>query len=302
MIGDDPLHYRIAAVLFGAASLVALNRFFGRLRRDRVVSDTPMVRIRSAAQGYVKVTGRARASGPTAISSPLSARPCVWWKYELADEEVDSRGNAHWRTVETGASVEPFVLNDGDAQCLVGPVNAEITPTTHDVWFGTCPRPEAPPSAPSLSGRHKSWRYTEWLLSVGDSLSVMGELRSHSGEGDFNDAVAAKLRQWKLDQANLLKRFDANHDGRIDADEWELARVAAATELEKESPNTALSRISVISQPLGAEPFLIAPLTPARLERREKLFAMAYFVLGLCGVILCAWSIRISYMMEGTII
>jgi hypothetical protein len=302
MIGDDPLHYRIAAIVFGAVSLVALNRFFGRLRRDRVVADTPLVRIRSAAQGYVKVAGRAGPAGSTAISAPLSARPCVWWKYELADEEIDSRGNAHWRTVERGASVEPFVLSDGDAHCLVGPVNAEILPTTHDVWFGTTPRPEAPPSAPSPNLRHKSWRYSEWLLGVGDSLSVLGELRSHSGEGDFNNAVGAKLRQWKLDQDGLLKRFDINHDGQIDVAEWELARAAAAKELQTQSPQASLARISVISQPIGAEPFLIAPLSPARLERREKLFAMAYFVLGLCGVILCAWSVRISYLMEGTLI
>ena len=49
--------------------------------------------------------------------------------------------------------------------------------------------------------------------------------------------------------------------------------------------------MSVISAPSNGEPFLIAPLSSGQLERREKLFAGLYFVLGLVGVIVCAWAI-----------
>ena len=47
-----------AQVLAGVAAVFAtigLYGFLSRLRRNRAVGDTPLVRVRSAAQGYVKV-------------------------------------------------------------------------------------------------------------------------------------------------------------------------------------------------------------------------------------------------------
>src|SRR5207248_645471 len=83
------------------------------------LGDPPAVRIRAAARGYVKVTGRAVPAGPDATAAPLSSRPCVWWDYEIAQEQRDSKGNAHWHTVESAASVELFALVDDDgARCL----------------------------------------------------------------------------------------------------------------------------------------------------------------------------------------
>ncbi len=227
MVGPQLLHYGIAAVMAAAGALLALYNFFVRLRRDRLVADTPPVRIRSAAQGYVKVSGRAAAAGASPARAPLSARPCVWWDYEIARLERD-RQRSQWHTIESGASVELFALIDAEAQCLVGPVRAEITPTTRSVWYGTEPRPLGPPPSSNPLWRAGDWRYTERLLSAGDHLCVMGELRSHSELGDVNAATAAKLHEWKQDQQALLARFDVNHDGKLDAAEWEAARLAAA--------------------------------------------------------------------------
>lgn len=293
-----PLHsahqvppYPVIAAIAGAAALVALYRFFVRLRRERVVADTPAVRIRSAAQGYVKVNGKALPSGPQAAAAPLTSRPCVWWSYEIAREERDSRGRTEWRTVESAASVELFVLADEDAQCLIGPVRAEITPTRRDVWYGATPRPLGMPDGGGLlhSG---GWRYTERLLGVGARLCVMGELRSHSeGNTDLDAAVAAKLHEWKQDQSSLLERFDADHDGKLDPTEWEAARQAALREVQGESLGSEISRVSVISEPRNGEPFLIAPLSDAQLETRERRFAALDFTVGLLGVMLCAWAL-----------
>src|SRR5258708_38467526 len=106
-------------------ALFALFRFFVRLRRDRLVADTPAARIRSAAQGYVKVSGRALPAGAAATAAPLSSRPCVWWAYEIAEEQRDSKGNAHWHTGESAARVElcALVADDGSG-ALVGPGSA----------------------------------------------------------------------------------------------------------------------------------------------------------------------------------
>lgn len=292
MVLPGPLQFRIAAGVFGAIALFGLHNFFARLRRDRLVADTPLVRIRSAAQGYVKVAGRAAPAAAAPTAAPLSSRPCVWWSYEVAQQERDSRGNVKWRTVDKATSVELFVLADDDAQCLVGPVTAEITPTTHDVWYGTAPRPSGPPAQSSRLFDFGGWRYTEKLIGVGDRLSVMGELRSRSEVGNLDAAVAEKLKHWKQDQRSLLARFDTNHDGRIDAAEWEAARATAASESQTQTLQSTIARTSVISQSSSGEPFLIAPLSSDDLEKREKRFAVFYFFLGLLGVILCAWAIR----------
>ena len=290
----QPPPYALIAVATAVLALLALWRFLVRLKRDRLVADTPEARIRSAAQGYVKVQGRTQPAGPAATSAPLSARPCVWWSYEIAHEERDSKGNRRWSTTDSRSSVEPFALvDDDDARCLVGPVKAEITPTVRNVWYGSTSWPMAgPPESSSLLERFGSWRYTERLLGVGAHVCVMGEFRSHSEVGDVNAAITAKLHEWKQDQQALLARFDLDHDGKLNEAEWEAARQAAAHESQNQTLQAAITRESVISEPTNGEPFLIAPLSEAALERREKLFAGLYLGLGLVGVIVCAWAIR----------
>lgn len=292
---SQPPPFAVIALAAAALALLSLWRFLVRMRRDRLVADTPEVRIRSAAQGYVKVRGRTQPAGPQATAAPLSGLPCVWWSYEIAHEERDSKGNRRWHTTDSRSSIEPFALMDDDeARCLVGPVQAEITPTVHQVWYGTTPWPmTGPPDAGSgMLLRLGSWRYTERLLSVGARVCVMGEFRSHSEVGDINAATAAKLHDWKQDQQALLARFDLDRDGKLNDAEWQAARAAAAREFQAQTLQSSVARESVISEPVNGEPFLIAPLGEAALERREKLYAGLYLALGLLGVMVCAWALR----------
>jgi hypothetical protein len=284
-------HFQVIALGTGAGALGSLYGFFNRLRRDLLVAGTPAVRIRSAAQGYVKVTGRAVPAGPAPTAAPLSSRPCVWWDYQIAREERDSKGRSSWHTIENATSVELFVLEDGDAQCLVGPVKAEVTPTVHNVWYGPEPRPAGPPPAVNVLLVGGPYRYTERLLGIGAQVSVMGELRSRSETGDLSAATASKLHEWKQDQQSLLARFDLDHDGRLNAAEWEAARAAAARECQTQTLQSAIERESVISEPTNGEPFLIAPMSPESLERREKRYVWFYLVLGIVCVTVCAWAL-----------
>jgi hypothetical protein len=175
------MHFGLIAAGCATAALWSLIRFLASLRRNRLVADTPRVRVRSAAQGYVKLVGRAAPAGDAPLSAPLSARACVWWSYEVSrNERDDSRGEAGWQSIDSGVSIHPFMLDDVDASCMVGPINAEITPTEHDVWYGTSPRPGSTPSKRRIRRKFDSYRFTESLLRVGDQLSVMGELRSRS--------------------------------------------------------------------------------------------------------------------------
>jgi hypothetical protein len=286
------MYVQLLAAGSAVVAVFALWKFFVRLGRDRVVEDTPTVRIRSAAQGYVKVAGRALAAGAAPTSAPLSGRPCVWWDFTIAEQQTDSRGNTHWRDIERATSVELFVLEDDDgARCLVGPVTAEVTPTGKDTWYGSTSRPSGPPPESYSLVHIGEWRYTERLLDVGTHVCVMGELRSHSEVGDVNAATAQKLREWKQDQQSLLARFDTNHDGRLDAAEWEAARRAAASEAQAQTLGADIARVSVISEPRNGEPFLIAPMSTVELGERERVYAAVYFVVGLIGVCVCAWAL-----------
>lgn len=282
----------LIAAVAGAGALLCLYGFFRRLRRDRLLADTPVVHIRSAAQGYVKVQGRARPAGAAPTAAPLSGRPCVWWDFKVAEEHRDSRGRAEWRTVESATSVELFVLADDDAECLVGPVKAEVTPSRVNTWYGNTSRPLGGPPPVNTALLMGPFRYTEQLLDVGAQVCVVGELRSHSDTGDLAAATAARLHEWKQDQASLLRRFDADHDGHLSAAEWETARQTAARECETQKLQSSIERVSVISEPADGRPFLISPLGPERMEKREQRMAWLYFALGLACVWLCAWALQ----------
>jgi hypothetical protein len=284
-------HYWTAAALFGAAACWALYKFSSRIRRDRLIADTPLVKIRSAAQGYVKVFGQAHSGGADSTAAPLSSRSCIWWSYEVEEKHRNAKGETTWRSIDSGTSVTPFVLADGDGECLVGPVNAEITPTSHDVWYGDEPTPSGPPTGSGLLSGGQ-YRYTERLLRAGDQLSVTGELRSNSAIESSDAAAAALLHQWKSDQPALLARFDQNHDGKIDAAEWENVRRAAAAESQAHTLKSAIVRTSIIGEPTHGEPFLIAPMDSSHLVNREKLFAAMFFAIGIVCAGLCAWAIE----------
>jgi len=284
---------QVLAGVSAAFAALGLYGFLSRLRRDRAVGDTPLMRLRSAAQGYVKVTGHARPAAGTPSLAPLTSRPCVWWNFQIDEQQgTDQKGRPNWVNVERAASVEPFTLTDDDAQCLVGPVQAEITPTVYNVWYGNSPRPVAPPPPPkALSLVTGRYRYLEQILAVGAELCVLGELRSESETGDVSAAIAAKLHEWKQDQKSLLARFDADHDGMLNAAEWEAARAAAAKECAAQNLSSDIARISVISKPGDGKPYIIAPLTPEQVERRERFHAFGYFAFGFVCILVCGWAL-----------
>jgi hypothetical protein len=292
-------HYWLAAGALGAIACWALYEFVASIRRDRLLEDTPLVKIRSAAQGYVKVFGRAKAAQADATASPLSSRPCVWWSYSVEEKRRSTKGETYWDTINSASSITPFVLADADGECLVGPVNAEITPSIHDVWYGDAPLPSGPPASSGIR-LGDSYRYTERLLREGDQLSVTGELRSDSEINSGDAAAAVLLRQWKSDQTALLARFDQNHDGKIDAAEWEAARRAAAGESQLNTLKSAIVRTSCISEPTHGEPFIIAPMDSNHLVKREQLHAAVFFTIGVLCAGLCAWAIEQASALAAT--
>ncbi len=283
----------ILAALCAVLALAALIACLSKVRRDRYIGDTPLCRIRSAAQGYVRVEGRAESPPGEDLRSPLTGRSCVWWDYQVEARETNAKGESVFRTIEQATSVTPFVLADSDGECLVGPVGAEVTATSNDRWSGMSRHPGGPPplrAILNLTG-DDDYRYREQLITRGARLSVLGELRSHTEFGATDQKTREILEQWKRNQPALLKRFDSNHDGRIDAIEWESARTAAHAEAEATVLHSPIERVGVVAQTTHGEPFLIAPLDGDHLVRREKRHALMLFCASMALIALSVWAL-----------
>ncbi|HEY2807846.1 MAG TPA: GIDE domain-containing protein [Steroidobacteraceae bacterium] len=280
----------------------AIYRLFGSLNRDRFVTDTPLVRIRSAAQGYSRIEGHACRAGPELLLAPLSARPCVWWDYHVSIKQTDSRGNSKWSRLESATSVTPFTLEDLDGKCLVGPVGAEVTPTDTDTWYGDTPRPVAgPPQHLWIGSLDHTYRYTECLIAPGTRLSVLGELRSHAEDSGVDGEARSLLASWKSNQPQLLEHFDADHDGRIESQEWEAARAAARAAAAAAIANSRIERSNMFARPTHGQPFIIAPLDGTQLAHRERRHAWLFLAAAVLFVGLTVWSLhRLRQLSEVT--
>jgi E3 Ubiquitin ligase len=293
--GFAPGLLALAAVL-AAATAYALYRLFVSLRRDRFAADTPVARIRSAAQGYVHFEGAAGAPPEGPIAAPLSGSPCVWWDYKIEYHAPVGNGRREWQVTDRATSVEPFSLRDQGGECLVGPVGADVTPTSHQTWYGDTARPGFLPD-PGARGwtPNRDYRYTERVIQPGAHLTVLGELRSRSIVESIEREVGKIVIGWKQDQAGLLARFDRNHDGQLDADEWEAARAAARQQVEG-SLASKDARVSVVGQTTHGEPFLIAPLDGKRLVSREKHRAALALAASVMLALLTAWAAHKAIM------
>src|SRR5580698_9699591 len=108
-------HYLTLLCVGIAALLYTLYRFFHRWHESRLLQDTPQARVRSAAQGYVKLTGITKAPPGPAMRAPLSGRACVWWSFYV-EERVSSYGRSRWQRTDSGTSDAPFLISDSDSE------------------------------------------------------------------------------------------------------------------------------------------------------------------------------------------
>jgi hypothetical protein len=242
-------------------------------RRARIIDDTPTSRVRSAAQGYVELSGRAGfASNET--RAPLSGRPCVWWMYRVERRRESDRGRSSWETISRGTSELAFLLTDASDCCLVDPRGAEVFPTERAVWYGAVPWPASVSDAgPVPGGAARYYRYVEHRIYEHEIVGVIGEFRTVGGVADEDPALRALqlLRAWKEDQPALLRRFDVDGDGVLSAREWERARAQASRQVLAELPQAdPLPRLNIVVRPSDGSPFLLAAIDLERLARRYR--------------------------------
>lgn len=255
------------------------------LKVARMLEDTPTSRIRSAAQGYVELSGRCRAMGGAQNPAPLTLRPCVWWRYRIEQKKQSGgSGRDSWTTINSGRSELPFLLEDGTGECIVQPSGAEVLTDESTTWYGSTPWPTQAAGAGLLHFQEQGYRYFEERVYEHEQLCLLGKFSSHAttADGDRDAEVATLLAEWKDDQAALTERFDGDHDGRVSMGEWERAREEARrTVVERESERPPTPALHVLGRPDGGQLFLIAAFpekTVAKRYRRRAILAFAGFL------------------------
>ncbi|OGT04311.1 MAG: hypothetical protein A2Y51_07095 [Gallionellales bacterium RIFCSPLOWO2_02_60_31] len=243
-----------------AMAIISFAAWLSALKRLRAIRGTPTSRVASAAQGYVELIGRGQPFGDMPLISKLRQLPCLWYRYK-----VEQRGSKDkWQTIDSGESGDSFLLRDNTGDCVVDPEHAEIVTKHRDQW------------------QEGDYRYTEWKLINSDNLYVIGEFRTRSGAMEFDSRAElnALLAEWKQDKPALHARFDLNNDGKLDMNEWLLARQAAKREVaKKQRAAHAQPDIHLIGQPRDGKLFLISNLTPEKLSRRYLFWSWAHVVI-----------------------
>lgn len=246
-----------ALVVIAAIAFLAWMLSFRRLL---AMSGTPTSRIASAAQGYVELVGRGRSHPDFQVLSRLTFLPCIWYRFIV--EQRNSKDK--WERVSSGRSDESFVLDDGSGLCVVDPDHAEVIPRRKEVW---------------TQGKI---RYTEWLILPQETIYLLGEFSTLSGETielDLKRDIGELLAEWKRNQPQLLERFDLDRDGKISEKEWTLARSQAKREVRKThneirtQPGT-----NILHKPRDGRLFLISNIDPEKLARRYRLWAWVHLV------------------------
>ncbi len=228
----------LLSAVSGLACLAGGWLWASRWSRMRHLLDTPTSRIRSAAQGYVELTGMLHELPDTPpLLAPLTGKACLWWRYRVEEYRAGSKRGS-WSTVEQGCSERPLRLADATGECLVDPRGAEVMPARRDRWSGDRRHPlgnSAHRPLDWLIGQ-RQYRYTEERLHAGEPLYAIGDFHSLGGGRQGLDLAAAQgavVREWKQDYAGLLRRFDNNRDGQLDQAEWQRVRLAAGLEAQQ---------------------------------------------------------------------
>jgi hypothetical protein len=288
-------HFYLALATLGSAGIaVGMYMFFRRWKQRRLLEDTPAAHIRSAPQGYVKLSGRARSVDGKSLHAPLTGRGCVWWSYRIEQRGRNSRPAIVWGN-DCGTSDRRFLLVEQGDQCLIDPDGADIEPSNRKVWYGNSPD-EIPPALLGgiAFGFGQSYRYVEAILTEDAELSVLGEFRADTGTvtNSIDDEAAALLNRWKQNQPALIARFDVNHDGVIDAAEWQAVRTAALAEAQGDRLQKAPeARSCVLARPRGHQPFLIAAQSARQLARTEGRRAVAGLMLTVLSLVVTCHAI-----------
>lgn len=211
-------------------------------RRYRMIADTPTSRLSSSAQGYVELEGQARLPDGEGYRGLPELPPTVWLAGFIEHQ--------------------PFILEDEDGRCMLHPQSAEVFIKPADT-------------------------HLYWLQAIypGQRLYALGELKTHSADNhakSHRQRISEILAEWKRKPRQLLENFDANGNGKLDAEEWERVKVSAANVADSMiEEQRAAPVMHVLGRPRDGRVFMITNVPPDKLAKRYRIAAWVQVALWL---------------------
>jgi hypothetical protein len=284
LAASDTGFWLCLCLLIGVAG-IGLGLLWRGLHRARLIEGVPTSKVRSAAQGYTELDGKAKLIKDSQIAAPLSGRNCVWYDYTV-QENVGMFSHKRL-SVNSGSSDNLFVLEDGTGRCVIDPEGAEVHPSETRTWYGNTAWPEHGPLGRYgiLSLGHR-YRYTERIIKPGDALYAIGYFTTQGTDyqGELKHDVGAILRAWKNDPQKM-RSLDLNQDGKIDTQEWAGAREAAEKEAIRERARRATINVTHLlrASENGSHPFILSTHPQHQLTLRFRSRAILGLLL-FCGI------------------
>lgn len=226
------------------------------------ITEAPTSTIAAAAQGYIELYGTASTSKP--FKTPYQGIPCVWYRAWVYANRLNEDGKRETRLLEYTESEQVFELTDVTGNCQVNPNGAEIIYVEKRTSF------------------KNDHRYVEEYLPVGKPLYLLGYLNTQHNFGleeTIKRDTGTLLTTWKTNPVKMLMQFDLNRDGKVDMQEWELARAAAKREVEQQHLMKANHGSFTLAKPADGKLYLISVLSPQILRNRYQYWSLAHLVL-----------------------
>lgn len=220
-------------------SVLSLIASLVLFNRWRTLQDTATSTLRTVSQGYTELIGSAMTFPGETGPGPLEIPPVVWF------------------STANKTSNQPFLVNDEFGSCTIDPRRAEIITPLH----------------------YRSQRSFRAIFP-GQTVYVLGQLTttsSHQTDFQKREAILNLLGNWKKDQYEMLRRFDQNGDGRIDAQELLAARDAAEhaidDHLDYEYQQAATH---LVEKPQDGRPFILSSIPLDDLLKRYSVMMLGH--------------------------
>ncbi|MCB1152423.1 MAG: hypothetical protein H6684_01050 [Deltaproteobacteria bacterium] len=280
----DVVFIRNSGLLFLVAAALFFESF-RRLRLKRWMENTPTSKVRSMAAGLVELKGHARRA--YALRTPILMMPCVYYHTRAYRLMRMQNGNDQWvLSSDRNSGPVPFYLEDETGRVLVNPDKATMKPAHKQEIQG-----QIQTAIGMVFDVDPETRYVEEFIPEGAAVYVLGsaELKTHEVDNRAH-RVTVKLRALKADRKRLLAEYDADHDGRIDEDEWDKARrdmerEALADALAAEGVSPHADRLVVMKPEHRGLPFVVSEKSEERHTTLQQWVAPAAFVAGIAALV-----------------
>lgn len=279
ILGMSGNEYLLVTFALVAVILYLAYAAFRSFRRYRHMHATATSRIRSAAQGFVELTGLGELMEGDSIVSPFSGRRCIW--YHCTIDEKQRRGKrSSWTNISDQRSDHLFRLIDDTGECVIDPDHAHVIPEIDLSWYGQGPeyRSRAPKTRRPVTFGMGRYRFRERLILPATSLYALGWFRTvYNNPSDEWIAKQAEdlIRQWKLQPERYLREYDRDGDGRIRGNEWKAIRQAARNEVLARMRRQKTEH-HIMSRPTDKrQPYIISTQSEEALLGRKRFGAYA---------------------------